>query len=247
MRHSLAILGVVIAALICAPLNAQQPSSAPQPLTPVQRLDAWAAAKPNEPIQVGISFGRLLPDQQVTQLLERHRLRPYAVYMWVGGQTGTRRVAPSAASSAVIDSARSTTVTLQERSIVATKQRAEKYAADNPRDRVVGNEREAGRARGLLRRDELSRQVLAAARGNRPIIWGVEVVGSVADVRQFITNPAVAAYEPAAIIGNRVVVPRPQLPTDLRGAAQTPGIDTLNPGAVYDRLKQLPPSGDREN
>ena len=75
-----------------------------------------------------------------------------------------------------------------------------------------------------------------------PLVYGVEAVGAVEDVRTAAADPAVASFEPGWRRDDEVVVTQPAAPAD-RPDAPDPETDALTPDQVRARIAQLADNG----
>ena len=228
------VLGVLLSACDSPP----DAESAP---TLEERLADWESLPEGTAVPVSLAFDAPLPDSGVAGLLERHSLRPYAVYATAAGMQTVQSRERSRASLEVLAEAREQAITQLRTSLCAHRGHARSMLAANdaPADSV-----EAYRAvlAGFLR---IQRALPELERG-APLIYGVESVGSVADVRAVASEATVKRYEPGwrgRIGGADTVVVPPPTPGAGGPIALDPEIAALTPEDVRGWMERLADDG----
>lgn len=271
-RLVLAIIGVLAAALALLPnlvksqaqTQISDPPPLPQPSTPVtpvqipnlsptERLDEWAKNSPKEPLPASISFGGRVPDMQVVQLMRRYNVKPRAVFMSVAGMSGTHRNGKGDEAAIVIAEARQKTAEMMQKDLEGSHRRFQDFEKNHPREEVLEPSAEkthlAG-ARSLLRSVEESEVALVKAKGGQPLIVGVEVIGSIDDVKKLAADPSVKGFEPGFKFNGRVIVPTPQTQADQVNSSlditeRVQTIQNLKAGDVYTRVENRARNGNK--
>jgi hypothetical protein len=129
MLRALSFVLLVCTAVACE--RGVPDAQGPAP-TPEERLADWATLPEGTSVPVSISFGRTLPDSAVAALLDRHELRPYAIYMAAAGEAGTQRRERSRASLELLAEAREQTIAQLRTSLCAQQGRARSMLAPGP-------------------------------------------------------------------------------------------------------------------
>lgn len=222
-------------------------------LSPAERLDEWAKNSPNEPMPASISFDRRVPDMQVVQLMRRYNVKPRAVFMSVAGMSGTHRNGKGDEAAIVIAEARQKTAEMMQKDIEGSHRRFQDFEKNHPRAEVLepsAAKTHLAGARSLLTSVEESEVALAKAKGGQPLIVGVEVVGSIEDVKKLATDPLVKGFEPGLKFNGRVIVPTPQTQADQVESSQdiadrVQAIQNLKAGDVYTRIENRARNGNK--
>lgn len=272
-RLILAIIGLLAATLALLPnlvkSQAQTQISDPPPLpqtsipavlvqipnlSPTERLDEWAKNSPNEPLPASISFGGRVPDMQVVQLMRRYNVKPRAVFMSVAGLSGTHRNGKGDDEAAiVIAEARQRTAEMMQKDLEGSHRRFQDFEKNHPRAEVLepsAAKTHLAGARSLLTSVEESEVALAKAKGGQPLIVGLEVVGSIEDVKKLAADPVVKGFEPGFKFQDRVIVPTPQAQAAQAESSQdiadrVQAIQELKAADVYTRIENRARNGDK--
>lgn len=261
-----AALGI-LAALSNGAIKAQNQISDPPPLpqTPAssiqipplpsatERLNNWSQNNPNQPLPTSISFGKRVPDAQVIQLMERYNVKPRAVFLSVAGLSGTHRSGESLDATRVIAEARQKIVEMMQADLNVSPQRFKDFVEHHPRQQVVdpsAADTQLVLAKSLLESLEKSEVALTKARGNQPLVTGVEVVGTIEDIRRLATDPNVKEFEPAVEFNGEVVVPTPTAESDQLKSSQdvadrVQAIQALQADEVYTRIQSRAQGGNQ--
>jgi hypothetical protein len=189
--------------------------------------------------RASIAFRGVTPDVRVREFLDRYRLKPVAIYMAAAGQVGTHRVSPAKASSAAVSDARLATRRIAEGSAKSSKRRAARFLERTTEAQMASDSIARKRGRSFLAAVEQDSILGTIARGDAPVIYGVEVIGDAADVSAASRDAMVRAFEPAVTVDGRVVVPRVPVPDNLRPSTSTPGTDRLTPQDIRARLRRV--------
>lgn len=229
-----------------APLSeTPNPTSQIPNLSPSERLDNWAKSSLNEPLPASISFGQRVPDAQVVQLMRRYNVRPTAVYMTAAGMTGTHRNSKGDEAAIVIAEARQKTAEMMQKDLDGSYRRFQDFENNHPRQDILNQSAEkthqAG-ARSLLRSVEESEVTLSKAKNGQPLIVGVEVIGSIDNIRKLASDPLVKGWEPALKFNGKVMIPTPliqeeQLESSQDLAERVQTIQALPAAEVYTRIQ----------
>ena len=226
---------LVVAAVACErPPDAEGP-----PPTPEERLADWATLPEGTPVPVALGFGRTLPDSAVAELLDRHDLRPYVVYLSAAGTRGEHWRDRSRASLEVLAEAREQTFAQLRTSLCAQRGRARAMlsAGDAGADPLY---------REVLARFVTLQKTLPEIERGAPLVFGVEAVGGIAGARAVGRDPAVASYEPGwrGEIGgvDTAIVPQPPAPPEEPLPAHAE-IAALTPEEVRARMERLAEDG----
>jgi hypothetical protein len=229
----------VSAAALAGACDRPPPAGGPPPSSD-QRLQTWADAPDGTAVPVALGFRSTLPDSTVAALLDRHGLRPYAVYLTAAGLTTSQRRDQSRASLEVIAEAREQTISQLRTSMCAQQGRARGMLSEPPQGDPSQQYRDV-----LGRFLEIQKTLPELERG-RPMIYGVEAVGALADVKAASTDPDVAIFEPGwrgrTAAGDSIVVPQPPAPPD-SAASPPPELRQLQPDEIKTRMSQLADNG----
>ena len=227
----LCAFGLTAASAVAA--HAQNP-----PPTVQARLDRWRQAHGSEPIRATVSFGRALSDAEVRQFVQRHGVRPTAIYMSAAGMAGVHRVAAERASEAAVADARRISMEMARKSRESRRVRAQRYTARADSAAAGGRVRQRFTARQLAaafdQEDAFERSVGAGG----PIIYGLEMMGTVDRVQAAIADAAVARAEPAYEANGHVAVPRIAPPPGLEGRTTAPGMSMPGEADAVARVRR---------
>jgi hypothetical protein len=227
---------VSAAASLVAACDRSPPAGGPPP-TSDQRLESWADAPEGTSVPVALGFRTPLPDSTVAALMDRHGLRPYAVYLTAAGLTTSQRRDQSRASLELLAEAREQTISQLRTSMCAQQGRARGMLAE------PGQSDPVPQYRDVLGRFLEIQQALPQLELGRPMIYGVEAGGALADVKAASSDPEVATFEPGwRARGDSIVVPQPPAPPDSAGTVP-PELADLKPDEVRTRIAQLADNG----
>lgn len=209
--------------------------------TAEERLLAWEAENPEAPAQAALGFGRPVPDSALVNLLGRHRLRPYALFLAAGGMASEQRVPKSDASLELVARSREEALGQLRVSLCAQPNRARVMLEDSPT--LLADQAAARRVAAVLTYvDRLQTDMRALATG-APLFYGVEVVGSPDDLRATASDPLLGSFEPgegATIEGERrIVVPQPELEPGWADLGIAPEYLAMDLGALSARFQEL--------
>jgi hypothetical protein len=227
-------------ALACAACGEGGSSADPNRAMPSaeERLLEWEALPEGTPVPVSLGFGRPLPDSTIAALLTRHSVRPYAVYLVAAGTGSSLQRDRSRASLEVLGEAREQAVAQLRTSLCAQPGGA--------RALLEAGDADVGRARQMLAYVNALQRAVPELEAGAPTIYGVDAVGSVADVRLLQDEPVVVSWEPGwpgSIEGvDTVVTPSPPAPTEV-GPVMDSTVLALAPDAVLARLTDLAENG----
>lgn len=224
----------LLASFAAAAGGCERPPTAEPAPSPAERLEEWAARPGVGAVPVALGFTDLMADSAVAGLLERHGLRPYAVYVSAAGLTTSQRRERSRASLELLAEAREQAIGQLRTSMCAQQGRARSMIAEPAPEDPLPVYRE------LLDRFVLIQRTLPQLEMGAPIVYGVEAVGSLPDVRAAGSDPALATFEPGWASGDTVVVPEPPAPTD-EGARSESG--ALSGEEVRKRIAGLADNG----
>ena len=219
---------------------AHVPAAAQQVPGAQERFQLWRQQRGSEPIMAGLSFGRTVSDADVRQFLQRHNLRPTAIYMASAGMVGVHRVAPERASAASVAEARQHSIEMTRRSRAADRVRAQRHVAREDSIRA-GSVRPANRgpdARALAAAFDQNEALSRSVGAGEPIIFAVEVMGSVDAVEAAARDPMIVASEPAYVTGTRVTVPRVRPPAVLAPRTTAPGTSLPSAADAAARIRR---------
>jgi hypothetical protein len=227
--------------LLAATLSCEARPGAEGPApTPEERLADWATLPEGSSVPVSLGFGRVLSDSAVAGLLEAHGLRPYAVFMNAAGMQSAHRRERSRASLEVLAEAREQTVAQLRTSLCAQRGRARAMLAGGD----AGSDR-MDPYRAVLSRFLIIQRTLPALELGAPLVYGVEAVGELEEVRAVGSDPMVSSYEPGwrGRIGGEDTVVVPQ-PASIDSAPELdPEVAALTPEEVEARMAQLAEDG----
>ena len=227
------------AATLAAACDRPPPAGGPPPSSD-QRLQSWADAPEGTSVPVALGFHSPLPDSTVAALLDRHGLRPYAVYLTAAGLTTSQRRDQSRASLELLAEAREQTIGQLRTSMCAQQGRARGMLAEAPQGDPVQQYRD------VLGRFLEIQKTLPQLELGKPMIYGVEAVGALADVKAAASDPDVALFEPGwrgrTATGDSIVVPQPPAPPDSAGSPP-PELAQLKPDELKSRMSQLADNG----
>ncbi len=139
------------------------------PPTADERLAVWATLPEGTSVPVALGFGRALSDSVVVALLERHGLRPYAVYLTAADVAGSHRRERSRASIELLGEAREQTIAQLRTSMCAQKGRARALLAE-----TGGGADPIPLYREVLSRFLLIQKTLPELETGAPLVYGVE-------------------------------------------------------------------------
>jgi hypothetical protein len=204
------------------------------------RLEDWATLPEGTSVPVALGFARTLPDSVVAGLLERHSLRPYAVFLKAGDQLGTHARERSRASLEVLAEAREQTVQQMRTSLCAQQGRA-RSLVEQPETGSLDDYRQ------VLSRSALLQETVPKLELGEPMIYGVVAVGTLEDVRAVKSDPELISFEPGWRTKvervDTIVVPEPAAPTGGPSSGIDPVIAALPQDKVTERIKQLAETG----
>lgn len=232
---------ILIVACLLVQACERGPGSAEGPApTAEERLTDWATLPEGTAVPVALGFAEPLADSTVAALLERHGLRPYAVYMTAAGVGTSQRRERSRASLELLAEAREQAIAQLRTTMCAQQGRARA---------ILGGGAERGDVslhRTILSRFVRIQRALTDLETGAPLIHGIEAVGVLEQVRGVGSDPAVSSYEPGwrGRIGgaDTVVVPQPRGLED-EGAEVDSDIAALTPEQVAEQLAQLAENG----
>jgi hypothetical protein len=204
-----------------------------------RRLEAWQQRTATDPIPTNLSFGRVIPDAEVRQFLQRHSLRPIAIYMSAAGEAGSHRVSPAKASAASVAEARQVSMEMLRRSQAALRVRARRFVEQHSAEQMDTAAGAAQRAKALVAAFDRDNGLTRVLNGSDPIIYGVRVLGTVSSVRAALQDPLVAQGEPAMLVNGRVSVPSLRIPEALQPQGIRPGSVPGSGRDAYQRLQQI--------
>lgn len=233
MRQFAIISGCLIGIVLNASPSSAQVGETRLP-SASERVQQWKQRKPNELLYANISFGSLVADAQARQFLQRHNLKASAVFMAGAGKIGAHRVSASRASAAAIAEARQATMEMLRSSQRSERLRAQRFLKQNPADSVGQSPRARAFASALERNERLRTKITAGD----PIIYGLQVVGSADAVVQALSDPLVRQGEPAVEQNGRVVIPRLEIPEELRPDRDLDPMQGQLGDAVLARIKR---------
>jgi hypothetical protein len=173
--------------------------------------------------------------------------------MSVAGMSGTHRNGKGDEAAVVIAEARQRTAEMMQKDLDGSYLRFQDFENKHPRQEVLDPSAEkthlAG-ARSLLKTLEEFEVALAKAKGGQPLIVGVEVVGSIDDVKQLAADPMVKGFEPALKVDGKVIVPTlpaqaDQLESSQDIADRVQAIQALKAADVYTRVENRARKGIR--
>lgn len=228
------------------------PSQIPAFPSSTERINDWSRNASNEPLPASISLGNRIPDAQVLQLVRRYNLQIKAVYMSAAGMSGTHRTDRDENAEVVIAEARQRTAEMMQKDLDGSYQRFQDFEKNHPRQQVLSQASQKAHlagARSLLKSVEESESIIAVAKGGKPLITGLEIVGSVDDIKKLSTDPIIQVFEPAFKFNNKVIVPTPSViddqsfQEDIANSVQA--IEALSENEVYNRVENRTRRGGR--
>lgn len=216
------------------------PSSPPAPTAPAptneeQRIATFTAQ--GKDVHMLVNFGKPVADGAVNALLAQAGVRPYRVFMTLGGMAGTHSAPPEKAGPSVLTEAREASVSQIREVLRGYDMDLQKLAASGKLDQA--DEKRIGQLRDRFEREERDKQMLAGFNAGRPIIYAVQAVGAesaIAALRKSaqVTN-LVVAYQ---IPDGRIVVPTPALPSDFVAGKRPTSLKAKTREEVIDMVKQ---------
>lgn len=204
------------------------------------RLEDWGTLPEGTSVPVSLGFEAPTPDSIVAGLLERHNLRPYAVYMKAADLEVARERERSRASLEVLAEAREQTVQQMRTLLCAQQGRArailDRTGAAEPLDDL----------RPVLSAFLRMRETLPRLELGEPLIYGIAAVGTLPDVQGVRGDGALTSFEPGwrtRLAGaDTVVVPVPTAP--LAGpAALDPVVAAMPREQLASRGRELADTG----
>ncbi|OKH28499.1 hypothetical protein [Chroogloeocystis siderophila] len=134
--------------------------------------------------------------------------------MSVAGTSGTHRAYNNEDAKTVIAEARRMTAAMMLNSRESSQVRARDFVKLHPRQQFLAqstNETPRIDAWSLLRNIEQDKAALAWSQDNQPLIYGVEVVGSINNIKKLVSDPIVKGFEPGVKVNGRIIIPRSSL------------------------------------
>ena len=189
MRLRFALLVALALALAACGEGGSADLDRPPP-APEERLADWERQPEGTAVPVALGFEHPLPDSTIAALLTRHSVRPYAVYLVAAGMGSSLRRDRIRASLEVLGEAREQAMSQLRTSLCAQPGRTRAML-----ERPSGTEGLERERQMLLQMAALQRSVPELEMG-APVIYRVEAVGSIADVRALRDEPAVVSWEP---------------------------------------------------
>lgn len=189
----------------------QEANSEPRPdngfveLNADQRYEAWVNSHDGAPVQATVSFGRPLADQRVANLLSKHDVAPFAIYMALDGQYGQHATNPDQADEGLIAEARAISVEMKTKQARSLQVRAEAALNTDQSDSKRGNGH-------LLDINDRRKNALNNLQRGVPIIYAVNVAASEGALRALAEDSGVQSVEPAYVLDERIVLLDPALP-----------------------------------
>ncbi len=186
-----------------------------------------------------VGFGRVLPDAEVQALLREYDVRPFGVYLMVGGHGVLEGFPAESASAELLAEARHRRLRMLGPFPCALLADLRQALRDEPAVRPAPGDRyPAGRFRLgaiLLARDVRER----LSRGD-PAVFGLKVVGSQEALRRLAGDPRIVELRPGAggtREEDRIALPASALLPDHRPAL--PEVEALSGEEVRARLERL--------
>lgn len=182
--------------------------------------------------------------------MRRYNVQPKAVYMSVAGMSGTHRAYENQDAETVIAEARRITTEMMLNSRKSTQIRAKNFVERHPKAEFLAQSAAESLqidAKSLLENFEQNEAALAWSRGNKPLIYGAEVIGSIEDIKKLAADPLVKGFEPAIKVNGRVIVPQSTLPAQIQSsqdmADRTQAVRALNKAEVRARMENIARDG----
>lgn len=181
------------------------------PPTVEARLEDWEALPEGTSVPVALGFDAPMSDSLVAALLERHGLRPYAVYMRAADLETTHERDRSRASLEVLAEGREQTVQ-QMRTLLCAQQGRARAILDK-----AGPEEPLDDLRPVLSTFLRMQETLPRLELGEPLVYGIAAVGTLPDVQGARAEEVFASFEPGwrtRVAGmDTVIVPVPTAPT----------------------------------
>lgn len=210
-------------------------------LPPVEaRLEDWGTLPEGTSVPVALGFEAPTPDSIVAGLLERHGLRPYAVYMKAADLEVAHERERSRASLEVLAEAREQTVQ-QMRTLLCAQQGRARAILDR-----TGPEEPLDDLRPILSTFLRMRETLPRMELGEPLVYGIAAVGTLPDVEGTRDEGGLTSFEPGwrtRLAGaDTVIVPVPAAP--LTGpAALDPIVAAMPREQLASRGRELADTG----
>ncbi len=204
---------------------------------PAAALEAWARARPGADVFVTVRFPGVTADNAVIAYLQEHALKPYAVFAHPDGTLRVVRSQPSAASLELVGDAREQTAT--DLTLILCAQQDRAWAMIDP-DTAT----DAGPLKAVLSHVRRLEKALPAVTLGRPIVYAVQAIGTVEDVRGALEDAratvavAPAPAEPAGRGAEAGVAPEPA-PPDTAATDLAPEVAAMSRAQVVAAIQDL--------
>ncbi|MFL5594112.1 MAG: hypothetical protein ACJ785_05810 [Gemmatimonadaceae bacterium] len=195
----------------------------------------WANAVPSERWAASLTFKQTLDSVNVTALLAQYRAAPYAAYAVVAGHHLIVRVPPDSASLEVLARLRAAAIDALERGLCGLSTAVDRRSHGNViRSRGQGIDAFHGE-RYMLASALATERELPRVRAGASIVFGVDVIANVSELRRLLADPRVQRFEPATKLDSTWVLPGPDL-NAVEGVRVTDDIVALDSVALFARL-----------
>lgn len=195
---------------------------------------AWAG---EQSVPMAISFGAPIADDEILTLLHTHNARPYAVYMFAAGLSGTHRVSPEEASEEAVIKARQNTIRgvggilsesdgEQFRDILRKAKGLNGFEA-SPELQALAESRVRQREQDLI--------LFKTASENAPLVHALEVVVDIADAPKLAAHPLVKKASIGLWSKRGPIVSRPRGLSELH----RPLLESMTPAMLYREIERL--------
>lgn len=192
-----------------------------------------------EPGKANVGFGAAVGDDEILEFLKRHGTTPVAAFMWASGLTGTHRVYTATTTEAFLQQTRAKAIESFDEGITANPIRLRRFIDQHTESEVVASERLQTEARSLLTIRENLSMALAAAKGNTPLIYALEMSGDKADLERLRTDRLVKAFELSTVVDGKVITQHTPKPEPYQRENVHPQIQGMDPRELYQRVKVL--------
>lgn len=215
---------LLLLALACADPgdeDAARATPSTTPATPAERVAAWRAARPAEPLPASLAFEGTLPDTAVAAFLTAHPVRATLAYVRSRGRIGVVDMDSALDPEAALAAVREETRAAARADVCASVARIRgMYGQGESQLTLPGGD--LGRAHALLADARAALQAFQQLPAGGPLVWALEVSGPPAAVLAAAGDARVRGFEPAALEtrsdGRRAVVPEPAPPATWRRA-----------------------------
>lgn len=187
-----------------------------------------------------VAFNQAESDRTVEAFVLRYNLRAEALYLWTAGFTGSHRDYASSTPAALLATGRRESVKLFTNAIGSGLQNMARFVNSHTEADLLASAALTTEARSILNNQAQLKVALAAARGEAPLVYALEVVGASPDELAALSrDPLVSAV--ATRDGPKTAGLLKPAPYQL--AQKDPVLAGLDSRQIYAQVRALAQSG----